>query len=134
MTTRTKKLATLLTAGVVLSSGAYALGSQAGDGGAVASGTSNATSAAGGAAVSNVTGRDRGPRGPRRGGDFGLSSLADRLGVSTTALRNALQAVRGSKTPEQWRTELVQALATALGKPAADVQKAVDSVLPARDQ
>jgi type II secretory pathway component PulF len=31
MTTRTKKLATLLTAGVALSSGAYALGSQAGD-------------------------------------------------------------------------------------------------------
>ncbi|HEX2104759.1 MAG TPA: Clp protease N-terminal domain-containing protein [Solirubrobacteraceae bacterium] len=133
MTTRTKKLATLLTAGVALSSGAYALGSQAGDGGAVAAGTTGSGAATSGATIS-TTG-DRGPRGAcafRRGG-FGVDALADRLGVSETALRGALRAIRDSRTPEQRRTELVRALAAALNKPAADVQRAVDSVLPARD-
>jgi transcriptional regulator with XRE-family HTH domain len=135
MTTRTKKLATLLTAGVVLSGGAYAVGSQAGDGGAVAAGTAASSAATNGASVAAANGRERGPRGPRgfgRRGDFGLSALADRLGVSETALRDALRAIRDAKTPEQRRTELIQALATALNKPAADVQKAVDSVLPGR--
>jgi transcriptional regulator with XRE-family HTH domain len=138
MTTRTKKLAATLTAGVTLSSGAYALGSQAGDGGAVAAGTKTASTATGGSSAANVSSgvrRDRGPGGARglgRRGDFGLSALADRLGVTTTALRDALQAIRTSKTPEQRRAELVQALATALGRPAADVQTAVDSALPAR--
>ena len=40
MTTKTKKLATLLAVAVVLSSGAYALGTQTGDGGALASSSS----------------------------------------------------------------------------------------------
>jgi energy-converting hydrogenase A subunit M len=53
--------------------------------------------------------------------------------VSETALSDALRAIRDAKTPEQRRTELVQALAAALNKPAADVQRAVDSVLPDRD-
>jgi transcriptional regulator with XRE-family HTH domain len=138
MTTRTKKLAALLTAGVVLSSGAYALGSQSGDGGAVASGTkaSSAASGTSNVSVSNgsaTNGPGRGPRGARAfGRGFGLDDLADRLGVSEPALRDALRAIRDARTPEQRRTELVQALATALGKPAADVQRAVDAVLPDR--
>jgi len=138
MTTRTKKLATLLTAGVALSSGAYALGSQTGDGGAVAAGTKASSAAAGATAISTTTtnGRDRGPgraAGFGRRGDRGLDTLADRLGVSETALRDALRAIRDAKTPEQRRTELAQALAAALSKPAADVQSALDSVLPDRD-
>jgi hypothetical protein len=136
MTTRTKKLATLLTAGVALSSGAYALGSQSGDGGAVAAATKSSGAATSAANRSVSTGRDRGPNGARgfgRRGGFGLDGLASRLGVSETALRDALRAIRDAKTPEQRRTELVQALAAALNKPAADVQRAVDSVLPDRD-
>jgi hypothetical protein len=129
MTTRTKKLATLVTAGVALSSGAYALGNQAGDGGAVAAGTNASSAATNGTSIS-TTG-DRGPRGLRRGG-FGLDALADRLGVSETALRDALRAIHDAKTPEQRRTELVEALAAALNKPAADVRRALDSVLPDR--
>jgi transcriptional regulator with XRE-family HTH domain len=138
MTTRTKKLAALLTAGVVLSSGAYALGSQSGDGGAVASGTKASSAASGTSSVSvsngsATNGPGRGPRGARAfGRGFGLDDLADRLGVSEPALRDALRAIRDARTPEQRRTELVQALATALGKPAADVQRAVDAVLPDR--
>ena len=133
MKTRTKQLAILLLAGVVLSSGAYALGSQSGNGGALASG-SNASASTGSRAASAA---DRqGPRtvrGLRRGArDFGLDTLAQKLGVSTTALRDALQAIRQAKTPEQRRAEAIQALATALGKPVDQVTSAVSSVLPDR--
>jgi transcriptional regulator with XRE-family HTH domain len=136
MSTRTKKLATLLTVAVVLSSGAYAHGSQAGDGGALAdsgsSASSASTSASGSASGTAVSDR----RGLRRGGGFrlgfGLDNLASRLGVSTTALQDALKAIRDSKTPEQRRTEFIQALAAALGKPADQVTSAVNSVLPDR--
>ena len=136
MSTRTKKVATLMTAAVVLSSGAYALGSQAGDGGALADGgsrASNASSAAAngsGVAFAGRRGDHHRPGGP--GFRFGFDNLAQRLGVSTTALQNALKAIRDSKTPEQRRTELTQALATALGKPADQVTSALNSVLPGR--
>src|SRR4051812_39273485 len=133
MNTRTKKLAILLGVGVVLSSGAYALGTQSGDGGALASGSNASASGAApakGAAVV-VSGRG-GPGRPgfRRGA--GLDDLATKLGVSETALRDALEAVRDAKTPAQRRTELTQALATALGKPVDQVTSALDSVLPDR--
>jgi len=128
MKTRTKKLAILLTVGVVLSSGAYALGSQAGNGGALASG-SNA-SASGSGSASNVSDRHGGRPGFRGGPGPGFGDLATKLGVSETALRTALEAVRDSKTPDQRRAELTQALATALGKPADQVTSALNSVLP----
>jgi hypothetical protein len=133
MKTRTKKLATLLTVGVVLSSGAYALGSQAGDGGALASssagpGTSGANN---GTNVAVTRGGQRGARGfGRRGGDFGLDALATKLGVTPDALQTALKAIRDEKTPAQRRAELTRALATALGKPVDQVTAAVNSVLP----
>jgi hypothetical protein len=137
MNTRTKKLVTLLTVGVVLSSGAYALGSQAGNGGALASGSNasasgSSSSAGGSAGVTNVS-DNRGPgrAGFRRGG-FGLDNLASKLGVSETALENALKAIRDAKTPEQRRAELTQAFATALGKTPDQVTAALNSVLPDR--
>jgi energy-converting hydrogenase A subunit M len=136
MTTRTKKLATLVTGAVVLSSGAYALGSQTGDGGALASsaggsGASNASAGASGTVVSDRSGDRRGG-GPGHRGASGLDGLASRLGVSATALQDALKAIRDAKAPAQRRTEFIQALATALGKPADQVTSAVDSVLPDR--
>jgi len=136
MTTRTKTLATLLAVAVVLTSGAYALGSQAGGGGALASssGSANAsgTTAAGASNVSTSGGP--GARGFRGGRDFraGFDQLAQKLGVSTTALQNALKAIRDEKTPEQRKTEAIQAFAAALGKPVDQVTSAVDSVLPDR--
>jgi hypothetical protein len=131
MKTRTKKLATLLTAGVALSSGAYALGSQSGDGGALASssGGSSASAAAKGANVADRGGRSGVRRFDRRGG-AGLDALATKLGVTPAALQTALKAIRDEKTPAQRRTELIQALATALGKPVDQVTTAVNSVLP----
>jgi transcriptional regulator with XRE-family HTH domain len=136
MSTRTKKVATLMTAAIVLSSGAYALGSQAGDGGGLAdaasSGSNASSTAANGSGVA-FAGRRGDHRGPGGAGfRFGFDNLAQRLGVSTTALQNALKAIRDSKTPEQRRTELTQALATALGKPVDQVTAAVNSVLPDR--
>jgi transcriptional regulator with XRE-family HTH domain len=133
MNLRTKQLAIILLAGVVLASGAYALGTATGGGGALASG-SNA-SASSGSTATNVADR-QGPRtvrGLRRGArGFGLDAFAQKLGVTPTALRDALQAIRRSKTPQQRRAEAIQALATALGKPVDQVTSAVSSVLPDR--
>jgi hypothetical protein len=131
MRTRTKKLATLMTAGVVLASGAYALGSETGDGGALASSSAGSTTAAG-ASGTNVADRRDGAGGRAFGRDrgFGLDALATKLGVTPTALQNALKAIRDAKTPAQRRAELTQALATALGKPVDQVTTAVNSVLP----
>src|SRR3954470_10138927 len=99
MKTRTKKLATLLTVGVVLSSGAYALGSQAGNGGALASGSNASGSGSGSAANVSVNRNSTRPGRPgfRRGP--GLGDLATKLGVSEAALEDALKAIRDEKTP-----------------------------------
>ena len=136
MTTKTKKLATLLAVAVVLSSGAYALGTQTGDGGALAS-SSSASANTAGSAVAGATNIATTGSAPHRGfrggpGRAGFADLAQKLGVSTTALQDALKAIRDEKTPAQRRTEITAALAAALGKPAADVTKALDSVLPDR--
>ena len=115
MTTRTKKLATLLAVAVVLTSGAYALGSQAGGGGALAS-SSGSANASGNTAVgaSNVSTSGAPVRGVRGGRfRFGFDNLAQKLGVSTTALQNALKAIRDEKTPDQRKTEAIQAFAAA---------------------
>jgi hypothetical protein len=130
MNTRTKKLATLLGVGVVLSSGAYALGTQTGGGGALASGSNASASGAAPAKGTAVVSGHRGAGGPGFRGGAGLDDLATKLGVSETALRDALQAVRDAKTPAERRTELTQALATALGKPVDQVTSALSSVLP----
>ena len=134
MTTRTKTLATLLAVAVVLTSGAYALGSQAGGGGALASssGSANASgsTAAGASNVSTSGGPGRGVRGDRF--RFGFDNLAQKLGVSTTALQHALKAIRDEKTPDQRKTDAIQAFAAALGKPVDQVTSAVNSVLPDR--
>src|SRR3954469_12878199 len=133
MKTRTSQLAIVLLAGVVLASGAYALGSQSGGGGAVAAGAN--ASAPSGPGATHVADR-QGPRTVRdlrRGArDFGLDALARKIGVSPTALRDALKSIRQAKTPRQRRTEAIQALATALGKPVDQVTSALNSVLPDR--
>jgi hypothetical protein len=134
MTTRTKKLATLLAVAVVLTSGAYALGSQAGGGGALASSSGSGNPSGNAVGATNVsTGNGAGVHG-FRGDRFraGFDNLAQKLGVSTTALQNALKAIRDEKTPEQRKTEAIQAFATALGKPVDQVTSALNSVLPDR--
>ncbi|MEA2288781.1 MAG: hypothetical protein QOD55_778, partial [Solirubrobacteraceae bacterium] len=110
MSPSTKKTAVLLGAAVALSSGAYALGSQAGDGGAVASSPPAASAASATVtAAGPQRGRDRGPR-----GGHGLDTLAGRLGVSPEALRAALQDLRGPKAEGRGRQDVAAALAAAL--------------------
>jgi transcriptional regulator with XRE-family HTH domain len=133
MKTRTKQLAVILLSGVVLASGAYALGSQSGGGGALASGANASASSGPGATNASDRQGPRTVRGLRRGArDFGLDALARKLGVTPAQLRDALKAMRQAKTPQQRRTEAIQALATALGKPVDQVTSALNSVLPDR--
>jgi biotin operon repressor len=133
MTTQTKKATAILAGSVVLASAAYALGSQAGDGGAIAKSAASG-SASGNVANAGLTiGGDRGGRGFRRAG-FGLDNLADRLGVSETALRDALRAIRQAQpTREEKRKEIASALTAALGVPTNKVTTALDQVRPDRD-
>jgi transcriptional regulator with XRE-family HTH domain len=124
MTTQTKKATAVLAGSVVLASAAYGLGSQAGDGGAIAR-----ESAASATPAASTTDRDRGPR-----GGFGLERLAERLGVSTTALRDALSEIRRSApSRDERRARLVAALAAALNLSADRVSAALEQAFPDRD-
>jgi Clp amino terminal domain, pathogenicity island component len=126
--TRGKRTTALALAGAVaLASGAYALGSQAGDGAAAAAKTTNGTGygppprAAGGQWRGGPSPGDRGP-GVR------LTGLADRLGVSEADLRKALTDLGNEK-----RDDIAQKLADALGIDVAKVQSAFDKLRPKGD-
>src|SRR4051794_21495742 len=131
MSTRTQQTAVALTGAVAVAFGAYAIGSQSGGGSANAtgSGTSARTASSGAAQQVHLGfGRDR------RGPGAGLSDLAQRLGVSQAALRSALSDVRNQLqgTRPDPRGRLAAELATALGLPTAQVQAALQKVLPDR--
>jgi hypothetical protein len=115
MTPRTKKTAAALSGALVLASGAYALGSQAGDGSALAGSTTATPQAA-----PPGPGRHRGPR--------DLSAIAGRLGVTQARLRAALQDLRPDRkaATDDRRGELAKALATELGLPTDKVQAALE--------
>jgi hypothetical protein len=115
---RTKTTTALaLTGAVALASGAYALGSQAGDGDAVA-----AKSPAQGYGGPPFGGRGRGWRG---GGPPMLQGLADRLGVDESDLQAALEDIRSSR-----HDDFAQQLADALGIDVAKVTAAFDKLRP----
>jgi predicted trehalose synthase len=119
MSRRTRTTAAALTGAVALASGAYALGSQSGDGQAVA--------------------RDGGqPRTLSRDADcvhgpigFGLDDTADELGVSTEKLEQALSDFRDQQGDDA-RDDFAAALADALGIEASKVEDALASVKPDR--
>jgi hypothetical protein len=113
-----------LTGAVALASGAYALGSQAGDGDAVAA-------RGGGSAVVGYGGPPFGGRGPDGGRPEMLQGLADRLGVKEADLHAALQDIRKDKLGDR-RDEFAKQLAAALGIDAAKVIAAFDKLRPAR--
>jgi Mn-dependent DtxR family transcriptional regulator len=117
MTPRTKKTAVALSGALVLASGAYALGTQAGGGAALAGGTNSPPSA-----------RIAGPNGPGHGGPRDLSAIADRLGVTEAKLRAALDDLlpdlRAKKDEHQ--DALAKALASELGLDAAKVTAALE--------
>jgi hypothetical protein len=97
----------LLAGAVVLASGAYAIGSQAGGGSADA--------------------RDSRADGPPFPPGEPFDDLADALGVDADELRDAL-ADFGSRHMSERRDDFAAALAGALGKSTADVEKALDSL------
>src|SRR3954452_15044533 len=120
MTPRTKKTAVALSGALVLASGAYALGSQAGDGAALA-GSTTASSA-------QQSGRHFGPGPGRPGGPArDLSGLAGRLGVSEAKLRAALEDLRPDRRDDR-EGAVAKALAGALGLSTDKVQAALEKL------
>jgi DNA-binding MarR family transcriptional regulator len=107
--TRGKRTTAFALAGAVaLASGAYALGSQAGDGSAAAAKTTNAPG----------YGPPPGARGHEGPGEH-LDALADRLGVKPADLRAALEDIAKAH-----RADFAQKLADALGIDRAKVDAA----------
>jgi Spy/CpxP family protein refolding chaperone len=116
MTPRTKKTAAAISGALVLASGAYALGTQTGDGTALAGGTTPSSAGAPG------PGR-MGGHGPRD-----LSGIAAKLGVTEAKLRAALEHLRpdrGAKQDEH-QDALAKALASELGLDEAKVTAALE--------
>src|SRR3954454_21646106 len=120
MTPRTKKTAAALSGALVLASGAYALGSQSGDGAALA-GTAPSSSSSSGQQAGRPWGP--GPGGPGRE----LSGLAGRLGVSEAKLRAALQDLKPDRREDHEAT-VAKALAGALGLSTDKVQAALQKL------
>jgi hypothetical protein len=105
MRTPRKATALLLTGGVALASVAYAIGSESGDGSAVADS----------------------PTAERAGLKFPGDRLADELGVEPSELRKALQDFHDQHS-ERRRSDFADALADALGKSADDVRSALEQL------
>jgi transposase-like protein len=104
-----KKTAAIVLVGAVgLSSVAYGIGTQAGDGSSAAASRQKA-------------GTERGFAPP------GFTDLAKKLGVEADALHDALRAYQEQEHAEM-RTAFAAALAEALGKPTEEVQAALDSL------
>jgi len=114
MTPRTKTTAVALSGALVLASGAYALGSQAGDGEALAGGNNPSSSTA------RPAGHHGGPR--------DLSGVAGRLGVTEDKLRAALEDLRPDRGAKIDRRQdaLAKELASELGLDAAKVTAALE--------
>jgi hypothetical protein len=115
MTSGKRTTAVAVAGAVALASGAYALGSQVGDGSA---------EAARGDQVR--LGHGFGPPG-RPGFRPGFDDLADRLGVEETALREALEDIADER-----KAELAQRLADALRIDRAKVEQAFEDARPER--
>jgi biotin operon repressor len=121
----------VLAGGVALASAAFAVGSQSGDGSAVAARDGGATQADNvrlapfGAPPPGGDVRMVHRGGPGHGPDAGLSSLADDLGVTEEQLRDAFDALRPSGDPGD---ELAAALAQSLGVDRAKVEEALEGL------
>ena len=116
MSRRTRTTAIALTGAVAVSSIAYGIGSQRGDGSAAALGDSAAAARSG----------DHRRPGPR---STDLADLADRLGVSSDKLRAALEDLRPDRpAPEDHHADLAKDLAAALGVPADRVTAALEKL------
>ena len=124
-----------LTGAVALASGAYALGTQEGDGSAVArSSDAAATAVVGPSGYGPGSGPGR-PGHDRRGARD-LSGLASRLGVGEEALRTALQELRDARDRDRddHHEALAATLAGSLGVSQDKVEHALDALHGDRDR
>src|SRR3954454_10813120 len=124
MTPRTKKTAAALSGALVLASGAYALGSQTGDGSALAGQNANAPRPGGhGFGYGPGPGRPGFRGGPRQA----LADAAKKLGVSQDKLLAALKKLRDDRKgkADDLRAAFAKALATQLGIPESKVDAAL---------
>jgi hypothetical protein len=125
MTPRTKKTAAALSGALVLASGAYALGSQTGDGQALAGQNANAARQGG---YGFGYGPGPGKHGFRGGPRQDLADAAKKLGVSQDKLLAALKNLRDDRKGkiDDLRDAFAQALAKQLGIPESKVESALD--------
>src|SRR3954467_5028760 len=125
MTPRTKKTAAALSGALVLASGAYALGSQTGDGQALAGQNANATRQGG---YGFGYGPGPGKHGFRGGPRQDLADAAKKLGVSQDKLLAALKNLRDDRKAkaDDFRAAFAKALSKQLGVPEAKVEAALD--------
>ena len=128
MTPRTKKTAAALSGALVLASGAYALGSQTGDGQALA-GQNAKAARQGGFGYGPGPGK-HGFRGPRQE----LADAAKQLGVSQDKLLAALKQLRDDNKGkvDDLRDAFEKALAKQLGIPESKVESALGKRGPDR--
>ena len=120
---RRQRRTTIIVVGgaLAIASVGYGLGTQAGDGTAIADNT---------ATEQDGSGAERGGAPPmpfERGAPPGLSQLADKLGVSSTELMNALRDYHDQHESDH-RDEFAAKLAKALGISTAKVQSAFDGL------
>jgi transcriptional regulator with XRE-family HTH domain len=125
---RRQRRTTIIVVGgaLAIASVGYGLGTQAGDGTAIAD---NA------AAEQDGSGAERGgapPLGFDRGAPPGLSTLADKLGVNTTALMRALRDYHDQHEGDR-RDEFATKLAKALGVSTDKVKSAFDGLHAERE-
>src|SRR3954454_783390 len=125
MTPRTKKTAAALSGALVLASGAYALGSQTGDGSALAGQNANATRQGG---YGFGYGPGPGKPGFRGGPRQDLADAAKQLGVSQDKLLAALKNLRDDRKGkiDDLHDAFAKALAKQLGIPESKVEGALD--------
>jgi uncharacterized protein YggU (UPF0235/DUF167 family) len=131
MTPRTKKTAAALSGALVLASGAYALGSQTGDGQALAGQNANASRQGGyGFGYGPGPGKHDFRGGPRQE----LADAAKQLGVSQDKLLAALQKLRDDRKGkiDDLRDAFEKALAKQLGIPESKVESALGKRGPDR--
>jgi len=130
MSPRIPKTAAVVATAATAAFAAYAIGSQTNSSGAAgASGSATA--------VSGPAGYGPGPGAPRDGRRFGpgphLPALATKLGVSTDALKSALQSLRPARGDHAAERDAVaQKLADALNVDKAKVTAALAKVRPDR--
>jgi hypothetical protein len=123
MSTRKRNAAIALTGAVALASGAYALGSQSGDGSAVAADPPDRPS------IEIRGGLPPGPdeiRRHLRDGPFGLDRIADKLGVEESELRDALEDFRADPPDPPDPGDFAEELAKELGVATDRVEAALE--------